>query len=176
MLLLQPVQLLLFSTITSALTVIPRQNSQVYNDLTSINGKVQSLTASVNSWNGADLAGALPINTAASDLKSEIDTATANTPSYPEISDAEADAILNFIDSNLKPSVKAAADAVSAKAGNFKAVGVASIVSSTLADLKASTQAYGNALIAKAPSGVKSQAQTELDTIVGYITAAQGSF
>ncbi|KAF7192096.1 hypothetical protein HII31_06482 [Pseudocercospora fuligena] len=167
--------LLLLTTTTTAL-VLPRQNSQIYKDLTAINTKVKSLTTSVNSWNGADLVAALPINTAATAVKTEIDAAAGRTPSAPAISNSEADAILKFIDSSLKPSVKAAADAVSAKAGSFKTVGAASIVSGTLAGLETSTEAYGKALIAKAPSGVKSKAHTALNTIVGYITAAQGKF
>ncbi|KXT13210.1 hypothetical protein AC579_2577 [Pseudocercospora musae] len=168
--------LLLFTTTTSAALIVPRQNSQIHKDLETINTKLQSLTSSVNAWDGADLAAALPINSAATDVKTEIDAAAERTPSDPAISDSEATAILQFIDSSLKPSVKAAADAVSAQAANFKTVGVASIVSSTLAGLKTSTEAYGKVLIAKAPSGVQSQAQAELDTIVGYITAAQGNF
>lgn len=156
-------KVLLFATSVCA-SVLPRQASTIQTDLNNINSGVTDLKNSVNSYNGG-LFAALPIQSKASDLQKEIDSATDDANASPAIGESDSASIVAYIQNTLEPNIDSTLDALVAKKSQFASAGLTNTVKTTVSNLQTSTNNYGMALLAKAASGSQSAGQAVLAKI-----------
>ena len=85
-------------------------------------------------------------------LGQDIKNSTADAKKSEVVSDAEAQQIIAFIQSNLEPAIQRAMAAIKTKKTELAAAGLGDTVLGDLKDLRVSSNALGEALVEKAPA------------------------
>ncbi|EJD51216.1 hypothetical protein AURDEDRAFT_159623 [Auricularia subglabra TFB-10046 SS5] len=158
-----------------------RTVAQVEADLATIGNGVNSLNTALNSLNAGNLLAALAIHTSAGNLANEIQTGTTDTTNTAAFSEADGTAVLNAV-RGFQPNIITALNTVVAKKPIFQGLpvgGVPTLVKQDLALLNTNTKALENALTAKAPADLQSQAQAliaPIDAAFASATAAYAEF
>ncbi|KAI6908700.1 hypothetical protein D0869_09133 [Hortaea werneckii] len=152
-------------SITAATSkVIRRDAAQIQSDLMDINGDVVSLTDATNSYSGG-LFGAIPVQNAESNLEDSIQSATSNAQASGPVSSSDSQDIIDYINNTLEPNIDSAVTAIINKMSQFQSAGLAGTVRTDLDNLKSETDDLGAALVNKAASDKKTQANAALDAI-----------
>lgn len=155
---------LLFLITAVSAYVVKRDAAQIQSDLNLINSDTNALKAAADRYTGG-LFGALPVQNAADKLETDINTATDNANASDPVNDAEAASIINYITTTLSPNVDAALGSIENKRSQFTSAGLKGSVQDTLATLRADTNEYGQALLAKAPASAQSSGMAALAKI-----------
>ncbi|RMY56911.1 hypothetical protein D0863_12818 [Hortaea werneckii] len=129
-----------------------------------INGDVVSLTDATNNYSGG-LFGAIPVQNAESNLEDSIKSATSNAKASGPVSSSDSQDIIDYINNTLEPNIDSAVTAIINKMSQFQSAGLAGTVRDDLDNLKSETDDLGAALVNKAASDKKTQANAALDAI-----------
>ncbi|EPE36860.1 hypothetical protein GLAREA_09023 [Glarea lozoyensis ATCC 20868] len=166
--------ILFFITAASALSIGRRDTSTVLSDISTIDSDVKSLTSAVNNYNGGLLA-AIPIENSESALEQAITKGTNDAQATSQLSTEDTQTVIAAVD-NLSPDIQAALVALVNKKSQFTSAGLKSTVQKDLANLKADTDDFADALIAIASDDSKSAANDRKATIDGYFATAINAY
>jgi len=156
--------------------LIPRDYATVNSDLKTINNDTITLTNAANAYNGG-VANSIPVQNAYSQTDKDVKSATTDTQNTASVTDAQAKAIINYINGTLAGNINSAIQAIIAKKSQFTADGLKSTVLSDLKTLKNDTDTFGAALIAKAGSSTnQANGKSVLNRIDGYFTTGINAF
>ena len=148
---------LLFLAISaSALVADKRDAATTKSDLAKINDDTVVFTQKVNNYIGGFTV--LDVQQAQNNLNNDIKTATTNAQNGSVLSDADAQAVLDYINGTLEPNVKKSITAMKAKEGQFESDGFKQTALDGLKTTKSNNQALGAALLKNTPSGKQSAA------------------
>ncbi|ETS87234.1 hypothetical protein PFICI_01062 [Pestalotiopsis fici W106-1] len=125
---------------------IRRDVAETLADLQAIDASTNSLTSTINSWDGS-VVGALTISSAATAVGDQIDAANDDASDESVASSEDSATIIAYITETGEPDIKASLDALVAREADFESVGVAAVVLSQLQTLKSKTDAYGATLL-----------------------------
>jgi hypothetical protein len=181
---------LLLATLTSASALLRRADTQT--NLQTIDTDTRSLIKTEQSYNGG-LFAALAIKNAADKVDDDIKCATSDAQSSPPLTEDQAQAAIDYVNSTLEPDVakaidviiskkaidviiskkaidviisKKAIDVIISKKANAQRDGVAGTVRDELTKLRMDTQTYGEALKGIAPADKQAGADAPLDKVV----------
>ncbi|KAL9110064.1 MAG: hypothetical protein Q9227_005403 [Pyrenula ochraceoflavens] len=169
--------ILLFATAISAVPtrISRRDTAETLANLQDIDDATNSLTSTVNNWDGS-LLGALGINGAAQDLGNQINSANTDAQDEPVASSADSQEIIGFISGTLEPDIAASLDALVAREADFEADGLSSLVLNTLNTLKTDTDNYSTTLEGIASSDQTANAEAAAASIDDDFNAAIAAF
>lgn len=159
-------QVLTFVTAVTAAVISPRDAAKVYGDLQTINTDNGKVKDAANKYNGG-VANAIPIVNAASQLDKDIKAGTDDAKAAGQVSQADAQKIIDYINKTLEPGIVATLKALENKKAKFDSDGLTKTVHDQLVSLKKDTDGLGAALVADTPSSLKSQAnaaQAKIDS------------
>ncbi|KAJ4386514.1 hypothetical protein N0V93_009411 [Gnomoniopsis smithogilvyi] len=158
------------ATAVSAATLAKRDVTTVLTNLENIDTQTETLTAAINAWD-ASLLGALGIQTDVTNLETAVTDATTEANTEAQASSADSTTILDYVSDTLNPDIVASLDALTARASDFSALSLTSLVLTDLETLQNDTDALGAALIKVASSDT----QAEATTLVSNVDAAFAS-
>ncbi|KZV85018.1 hypothetical protein EXIGLDRAFT_775951 [Exidia glandulosa HHB12029] len=168
--------------LAAALPAVLGTVAQIQADITAIGARLATLENALTAFTSSgDILGALGVHTDATNVDSAIKTAATDTTNTAAFSETDGAAILKAVQ-GIEPNIIATLNAVVAKKATFQGVpigGVPTLVKQDLAALSTDTKAFENALLAKAPADLKSQANTiiaALDAAFATATAAYAQF
>ncbi|KAJ7487852.1 hydrophobic surface binding protein [Mycena latifolia] len=169
--------LLSFSLLAVAVTSpVKRTVAQVEADIATISTQVTALDNAINAFpnTGGSLAAALAIHTDATSLETTLNKATTDVTSTGTVDEADGRTILNSVEA-FEPTILDALKGIAAKEPAFAALpigGIPALILQDLQTLKTDTINFSNALIANAPSDLKSEATDLTNNITaGFNTA-----
>ncbi|TVY68748.1 hypothetical protein LSUE1_G006382 [Lachnellula suecica] len=166
--------ILLFVATASALAIGKRDASTILSDISTIDSDVKALTSALNSYSGG-LFGALPINTAESNLDDAINQGTKDAQATTQQDSADSQMVITAIN-NLIPDIEAALTATENKKSQLAAAGLTSTIQGDLKTLKTDTDSFSDALIAIASSDTVAQGTSQKATIDADFTSAINDF
>ncbi|KAH7356705.1 hydrophobic surface binding protein A-domain-containing protein [Rhexocercosporidium sp. MPI-PUGE-AT-0058] len=166
--------ILFFITAASALTVGKRDAATILSDISTIDSNVKALTATFNNYNGGVFS-AFPILGAESKLEDSIKQGTTDAKASSQQSSADSKSIIAAID-NLIPDIEASLAAAEKKRAQFAADNLTATVQKDLANLKAETDDFADALIAIASADTKAQGTAQKAKIDSDFDAAIAYF
>jgi len=157
-----------------------RTVSQVETDIASISGQVTTLDNAINSFpnTGGSLLAALAIHTDSTSLQSSLNQATSDINGTPPFSEADGQVIFTSVQS-FEPKILDALKAIAGKRAAFDGLplgGVSGLVKQDLANLRTATDAFADALIAKAPDDLKQQSTDIKNAVDVAFVSAQAAY
>ncbi|KAI1855418.1 hypothetical protein JX265_007749 [Neoarthrinium moseri] len=155
--------------------VIRRDVAETLANLQKIDASVVSLTTTVRNWDGSVL-GALGIQTAATTVGNNIDSANSAAADETVASSQDSATLISFISQTGEPNIATSLDALVGRKADFQSAGVSSLVLSTLRNLKSKNDAYGATLLGLTAADQKAAAQTVLALIVSDFNEAITAF
>jgi hypothetical protein len=169
--------LALTTTALCRIVVVPQQRdvSDVLAELADIDTATNSLTSTVNAWDGS-LLGALSIQTAATAIGTQIDEAESEAETESVADSADSATVIAYITDTGEPDIAAALNALVARVADFESLGITSVVLSSLNSLKSKNDAYGATLLGITSSDQVANAQTALDRIDSDFDTAIAAF
>ncbi|KAJ7727764.1 hydrophobic surface binding protein [Mycena metata] len=155
---------------------VKRTVAQVEADIASISAQVTTLDNNINAFpnTGGSLVAALAIHTDATSLETTLNQGTTDVKSTGTFDETDGNTILNSVEA-FEPTILDALKGIAAKEPAFAALPIGGIPALILADLKTlrtDTAAFAQALIAAAPTDLKSEATTIANTIDAAFAAA----
>ncbi|KAG6029117.1 hypothetical protein E4U41_000473 [Claviceps citrina] len=156
---------LLFLAIAVTGSVIQRDAKQTKSDLQLIDTDTRAVTSAVNAYNGGGALNALPIVKAQDKLSADVRTATSHAKATGVVSEADAAAIIGYIQHTLRASLQGSLSALKSKKAKFAADGVTPTVRSSLQSLKSETDKLGAALVADTPPSKTAEAKAVASAI-----------
>lgn len=154
---------LLLATLTSASALLRRADTLT--NLQTIDTDTRSLIKTEQSYNGG-LFAALAVKNAADKVDDDIKSATSDAQSSPPLTEEQAQAAIDYVNSTLEPDVSKAIDVIISKKANAQRDGVAGTVRDELTKLRMDTQTYGEALKGIAPADKQAGADAALDKVI----------
>ncbi|KAG7091707.1 hypothetical protein E1B28_008108 [Marasmius oreades] len=167
----------LLAAFSAAATPLKRTVAQIEADIAQITSQVAALDTAVKGFTNS-LTQALAIHNDAVALVSTINQGTTDVNATPQPSESDSQTILNSVQ-GFVPSVTDALQAIIDKKAAFQALpigGIPALVKQDLANLNTATVAFENGLIAKAPTDLKSQAQSIANTVNAALASAQAAY
>ncbi|KAJ4397043.1 hypothetical protein N0V93_001267 [Gnomoniopsis smithogilvyi] len=156
--------LLVFGSVAAALPAISHRSPQdILASLQGIDTSVQGLQNAVTTWDGA-LLSALSIQSQASDVGSQIDTASQQAATEPVASDQDSQMILDFVNNNLIPDIQSTMSALTSRKSDFDADGISDLVASTLSSIQ-EKNTLTTSLVQMSSPAMQSAAQQAADTV-----------
>jgi len=134
-------------------------------NLQTIDTDTRALIRAEQSYNGG-LFAALSVKNAADKVDQDIKSATSDAQSSAPLSESEAQAAIDYVNSTLEPDVAKAIDVIISKKANFQKDGLTGTVRDELSTLRADTQTYGEALKGIAPADKQAGADAALAKVI----------
>ncbi|KAF7334745.1 Hydrophobic surface binding protein [Mycena sanguinolenta] len=155
-----------------------RTVAQIEADLASISTQVTALDNDVKGFPASGLAGALNINTAATNLESGLNTGTSDVKANGPLDEADGTTILNDVLA-IEPVIIDALTRIAAEEPEFAALPVAGIPALVLEDLetlKADIDEFVEAIMSTGPADLAGQATSIRNAIDAAFATAIAAF
>jgi hypothetical protein len=131
--------------------VVSREAQTTQANLETIVKAVEKLNTTVTGYKGGVLA-AVGISSDEATLGQDIKNSTADAKKSEVVTDEEAKILIAYIENSLVPSIEKCMASLKAKKTELAAAGLGDTVLGDLKDLRASSNALGEALVEKAPA------------------------
>ncbi|KAF8128970.1 hydrophobic surface binding protein A-domain-containing protein [Boletus edulis] len=153
---------------------VKRDAAKVGQDIENLDEQAQALDASVNAFPnmGGTLTQVYGIHQAAVNMDKYIKTTTNDVNASEGFSDDEGNSMLSLIKEGLAPDVKKGLDDLVAKKSALFALGADSITKADIDTLKEDSNAFKNAIVAKAPANLKNDFMEQFDAIINELANA----
>ncbi|KAF7300049.1 Hydrophobic surface binding protein [Mycena kentingensis (nom. inval.)] len=175
-------RLLTIATVAAAAfgNVLPRDAATVKTDITNIAAQVTTLDNNINAFpaSGGTLTAALAIHNSAVALISTINGATTDATNAGAFSEDDGAEILASVEA-IEPTIFDALEQIVVKKPAFQALpigGLPALILQDLTNLKTSTVAFANALIADSPADLVDEATTLRDDIAAAFDTAIAAY
>ncbi|KAF9041551.1 hydrophobic surface binding protein A-domain-containing protein [Panaeolus papilionaceus] len=171
-----------FVVLSSALVAIATTPATILSDIQGITTQTQTLDTSIKAITTTNIAGALAVHTAAGNLVTSINSATADsnlqavTPK--PVSEADGTSILNAVKA-LQPVITTTLSDLVAKNATIAAIpitGLSALVLQLLKNLNTATGAFETSLLASAPSDIQTAAAPVISAINSAMSSAIDAF
>lgn len=153
-----------------------RRWASIMNDLTTINDDTNNLKAKVQGYDGGSLFSALPIKKASKKLNQHIKDATSNIGYAGELSAADSQEVIDYINQTLEPSVVQAMAALQDKEGKIAESHLRPKVSHQIGVSKNRVDALGAGVVGKVPTDKKGAVQAALAKVDADFAATAQRF
>ncbi|KAL0568528.1 hypothetical protein V5O48_013455 [Marasmius crinis-equi] len=168
------------SAASALATPFKRDVATVKADIATISTQVNALDTSINAFpnTGGTLASALAIHNAAVTLDTSVKKAVTDTQATSAFSEADGQSILSSVEA-IEPTILDALNGIVAKKAAFQALPIGGIPALVLQDLKnlnTDTGAFADALIAKSPADLVTQANQIKTTIANAFATAIAAY
>lgn len=148
-----------------AAAVVKRDAAQVLADLKVVQSDNQKLQTAIANYNGGGLGPAIPILNAAKQLDNDIKTTTSDSDAAGNVSETDAQSILDYITNTIEPTIASTMNTLHQKKATADANGLTSIVHDQLVTIKGDTDKLGASLKAHAPADKQAAATAILTKI-----------
>jgi len=141
-----------------------RDAASTQQNLATINAALTKLVTIVNGYEGGLLA-ASSISGQEAALGQDIKNGIADAKASEVVSEAETDAIIEYIRNTLAPNIQACMNALKGKKEQLAASGLQGTTLGDIGDMRAETNELGEELVKKAPAAKQQDSRNALATV-----------